>query len=48
MLKNEIHDIVISLENIREARKKAKAVFDETMKNLEHEERHFIVYLSNL
>ena len=48
MLKNEIHDIVISLENIREFREEAKRKYAEAMKQADKDERYFISYLSNL
>ena len=48
MLKNEIHDIVISLENIREFREEAKRKYAEAMKQADKDERYFIKYLSNL
>lgn len=48
MLKNEIHDIVISLENIREFREEAKRKYAEAMNQADKDERYFIKYLSNL
>ena len=48
MLKNEIHDIVISLENVREFREEAKRRYAEAMKQADKDERYFIKYLSNL
>ena len=48
MLKNEIHDIVISLENIKEARTELTKIYNSKIIELNRQERNFIVKLSNL
>ena len=46
--KTEINDIVKSLKNIREYRKKAKIDFDEKMNTAEREEKYFLMMLSQM
>ena len=46
--KTEINDIVKSLKNIREYRKKAKIAFDEKMNTAEREEKYFLMMLSQV
>jgi len=48
MLKNEIHDIVISLENIKEARTELTKIYNSKIVELNRQEHNFIVKLSNL
>ena len=48
MMKNEIHNIVISLNNIKEAKIECMTKFTYRMSQLNREERIFIKKLSNL
>ena len=48
MLKNEIHDIVISSENIKEARTELTKIYNSKIVELNRQEHNFIVKLSNL
>lgn len=48
MMKNEIHDLVISLENIREQRNLVRNNYQNKISELEREEKAFLTKLSNL
>ena len=48
MLKNEIHDIVIDIESINEAKMIISEKYSENMAELKRKERKLIIKLSNL